>query len=252
MRAADEVLALERAAFEAWQAEEVAALGPWRLRFMHGVTSRANSVWAAPGEPPQGLTRAVEEVEAWYAARGLAATFQLSPIADARLDALLEGRGYALLDPVSVQVADAAHVAAFAPPRDGVSCGVALSDAWFELSGTRGRFSGAQVHVYRAFLARIAPRAGFARACDERGDSAAVGLTIVAPPYAGVFSMLTLPGQRRRGFGAALLGEIARFTLARGAARLYLQVDLTNTGAHALYARAGFRESHRYQYRRQA
>jgi len=252
MSAESEVLALERAAFEAWQAEEVAALGPWRLRFMHGVTGRANSVWAASGEPPQGFARATDEVEAWYAARGLAPTFQLSPISDARLDALLEARDYARLDPVSVQVADAARVGELLAGRDGVRCESALDDAWFELSGTRGRFHGAEIHVYRAFLERIAPRAGFALARDERGAAAAVGLTIVAPPYAGVFSMLTLPEQRRRGLAAALLGEIARFALARGATRLYLQVEMQNAGALTLYARAGFTESHRYWYRRRA
>jgi hypothetical protein len=38
----DAVSTLERAAFEAWRAEKVVALGPWWLRFMHGVTNRAN------------------------------------------------------------------------------------------------------------------------------------------------------------------------------------------------------------------
>jgi ribosomal protein S18 acetylase RimI-like enzyme len=246
-----EMLALESAAFEAWQAEDVAVLGPWRLRFMHGVTSRANSVWAGPGEPARGFARAIDEVEAWYAARKLAPTFQLAPIADPRLDALLGARGYAVVDPVSVQVADAARVAAL-PPRAGTTCESALSEDWFALSGTRGRFHGTQVPVYRALLERIAPRAGFALARDELGNAAAVGLTIVQPPYAGVFSMLTLPEQRRRGHGAALLGELARFALACGASQLYLQVELENAGARELYARAGFVESHRYWYRRRA
>ena len=64
--------------------------------------------------------------------------------------------------------------------------------------------------------------------------------------------MLTLPEQRRRGFADVLLGEIARFALARGATRLYLQVELENAPARALYARAGFSEAYRYHYRRRA
>lgn len=253
----DEVHALERAAFDAWTAQEIAPLGPWRLRFMHGVTNRANSVWAGPGEPPGGFARAIGEVEAWYAARGRPPIFQITPAADPRLDAQLAARGYEVFDPVSFRVAETARVAA-APSREGVraSCESALSDAWFELSGRRGRFRGPEVSVYRAFLDRLAGRAGFASAAlPETGPSAAigaVGFTVVAPPLAGVFSMLTLPEQRRRGLAEAVLGAIARFAIARDATRLYLQVEVDNAPALALYARAGFVEAHRYHYRRRA
>lgn len=246
----DEILALERAAFEAWQAEEVSALGPWRLRAMRGVTKRANSVWAAPGEPPGGFARAIAEAEAWYAARGLPTIFQIAPLADPRLDALLAERGYPAIEPVSFQIASAERVARLtARPGVRAECASALTEPWFDLSGRRGRFQGDASAVYRALLERIAPRAGFASA--RHGDAAlgAVGLTIVAPPLAGVFSMLTQPEQRRLGLAEALLGEIARFALARGAARLYLQVDVESAPARRLYTRAGFVETHRYHYR---
>jgi ribosomal protein S18 acetylase RimI-like enzyme len=248
---ADEVLALELAAFEAWGAAEVVALGPWRLRFMHGVTNRANSVWVGPGEPAGGFARAIAEVETFYAERALPAIFQITPVADPRLDALLAARGYGSFDAVSFQLADAARVAAIEPkPRASAACESALSDAWFEVSGRRGRFRGDDVAVYRAFLERLAGRAGFASVRDPGGEIAAVGLTIVAPPLAGVFSMLTLPEQRRRGLADAVLGASAHFALARGATRLYLQVEIENAAARALYARAGFAEAYRYHYRR--
>ena len=254
MLAQDQVLALERAAFDAWQAEEVVALGPWRLRFMHGVTNRANSVWAGPGEPAGGILRAIGEAEAFYAARARPSQFQITPASDARLDSLLAARGYERFDEVSVQLADASRVAA-SPARDGVAarCDGELGEEWFGLSGGRGRFHGADVAVYRAFLERIASRAGFAlgNASGAR-EPGAVGLTIVAPRLAGVFSMLTLPEQRRRGLADAVLGELARFALARGALRLYLQVEVANAPARALYARAGFSEAYRYHYRRRA
>ena len=245
---------LERAAFEAWQAEQVVALGPWRLRFMHGVTSRANSVWAGPGEPAGGLAHAIAEVEAFYAARGQPAIFQIAQLADERLDPLLAERGYEHFNEVSFQVASAERVALLVPREDiSARCDDVLGDDWFELSGRRGRFRDGDVAVYCAFLERIAPRAGFASARLAGAAMAdAVGLTIVAKPLAGVFSMLTLAEQRRRGLAEALLGEIARFALARGAQRLYLQVELDNAPARALYARAGFAESHRYHYRRRA
>jgi GNAT superfamily N-acetyltransferase len=72
---------------------------------------------------------------------------------------------------------------------------------------------------------------------------------VVEPPWAGVFSMLTLPERRGRGHGAEVLGAIARFALERGAGALYLQVEEENAAARSLYARAGFRTRYRYHYR---
>ena len=246
------ILELERAAFEAWQAEEIVALGPWRLRFMRGVTNRANSVWAGPGEPDGGFARAIDAAEAFYAARNLAPTFQITPSADARLDALLAERGYSSFDEVSMQTADASRVAN-GEARLGATahCEDALSEPWFDLSGRRGRFRSEDVAVYRAFLERIAQRAGFAIASSApNAEPGAVGLTILAPPLAGIFSMLTLPSHRRRGLAAAILRELARFAQTRGSRRLYLQVEVANTPAQALYTHAGFSEAYRYHYRR--
>lgn len=248
-----EILAIERAAFAAWPAAVVAPHGGWRLRFNHGVTNRGSSVWPGPGASERRLGERIEAVEGWYGARGAAACYQLSPAADPpELDAALAARGYAIHTPVSVELADAARVAALsAPVRAEASCAETLPDAWFELSGRRGRFRSEDVAVYRALLERLAGRAGFALVCVD-GEAAAVGLGVVEPPWAGVFSMLTLPAERGRRFGEAVLGALARWSLARGARRLYLQVEVDNDAARRLYARAGFAPRYAYHYRRAA
>jgi GNAT superfamily N-acetyltransferase len=247
-----EILALERTAFDAWPAAEVVPLGGWRLRFNHGVTSRGSSVWPGPCEGPLSLAERLDAVERFYAERGAAALYKLSPVADPpSLDAVLAERGYELREPVSVELADAARVAALAPPPGcDAECSDAMPEDWFELSGRRGRFTGGAVAVYRALLGRLAGRAGFALARLE-GEPAAVGLCVAGPPLAGVFSMLTLPGFRGRRLGEAVLGSAARWAAARGAARLYLQVDADNAPARRLYARAGFVPRYQYAYRSQ-
>ena len=247
-----EIRAIERTAFEAWPAAEAVALGGWWLRFNHGVTNRASSVWPGPGAGALPLEARVAEAESFYAARGAAACFQLSPAAEPpELDAVLAARGYGIPDPpVSVEIAAVEPLAERAAP-DGVGavCADELSEEWFELSGRRGRFRGAEVDVYRALLGRLAGRSGFALA-RVNGEAVAVGLGVAAPPWAGVFSMLTLPAQRGRGLGAAVLGAIARWARARGAGRLYLQVESDNGPARRLYARAGFVPRYAYHYRR--
>jgi GNAT superfamily N-acetyltransferase len=249
-----EILAIERAAFAAWPAAEVLPLGGWRLRFDHGVTQRGSSVWPGPGESELPLAARIEAAERCYAERGAKASFQLSPVADPReLDAALAARGYETpAAPVSVEIAALEPLAAN-HAFHGVEavCTHELSEEWFDLSGRQGRFHGADVEVYRALLDRLSGRAGFALARVD-GQAAAVGLAVVAPPWAGVFSMLTLPAQRGRRLGEAVLGAIARWVQARAASQLYLQVESDNAPARRLYARAGFVPRYAYHYRRQA
>jgi len=248
-----EVLAIERVAFDAWPAAEVRALGGWRLRFNQGVTSRGSSVWPGPGENGPALDARLEAVERFYAERGAAASYQLSPAADPpELDAVLAARGYEKSALVSVELASTAGVASLAaPPGMEARCDETLSEEWFELSGRRGRFAGEAVGVYRAMLGRLSGRAGFALA-RAGGTVAAAGLAVASPPWVGVFSMLTLPAWRGKRLGEAVLGAIARWAQARGASRLYLQVEADNVAARRLYARVGFEPRYPYHYRRQA
>ena len=82
----------------AWGAVERATLGDWALRASAGYTQRGNSV-VPVGSPGRPLAAAVDEVERWYAARGLPAKFALAgpqgfdPAGDP-LGALLLDRGY--------------------------------------------------------------------------------------------------------------------------------------------------------------
>ena len=91
---ATELLALERIGFDIWRAPDTDELDGWRLRFAHGVTGRANSVWPN-GDGAMPLETKLERVEAWYAARGFPARYQVT--AAARPPALAEAlaaRGY--------------------------------------------------------------------------------------------------------------------------------------------------------------
>jgi GNAT superfamily N-acetyltransferase len=105
--------------------------------------------------------------------------------------------------------------------------------------------------VYHALLERLAGHAGFALLRVD-GRAAAVGLGVLAPPWVGVFSMLTLPAQRGRRLGEAVLVGIARWAQGRGASRVFLQVESDNAPARRLYDRAGFVPRYAYHYRRQA
>jgi ribosomal protein S18 acetylase RimI-like enzyme len=247
---------IEQLAFDAWPAAEVERLGGWRLRFNRGVTNRANCVWPNELTGALALDERIARVEAAYRARGLPAKFQITPAAQPRgLDAELARRGYAEGAHVLVETAPAAAVAGPSDPARGVETEVAETpdEAWFELSGRRGRFRGESTGVYRGLLARLcaagpARRAAFALARLE-GEPVAVGLGVLEGAWAGIFSMRTLESARRRGAGVAVLRALARFAAARGVRTLYLQVERDAAPARALYARAGFGARYGYHYR---
>jgi ribosomal-protein-alanine N-acetyltransferase len=81
----------------------------------------------------------------------------------------------------------------------------------------------------------------------ESGDGSVAGVAVftlllaVFPPDAELESLAVDPRQRRRGFGAALLQEVAAESVAAGAEVLSLEVRGGNGGAIALYRRLGFK-----------
>ena len=76
-----------------------------------------------------------------------------------------------------------------------------------------------------------------------------VGFAVLERGWVGVFGMATEASQRRTGVGGSLLGALAAAAHARGARHLYLQVEVENAPAQALYRSLGFTRSHGYHYR---
>jgi GNAT superfamily N-acetyltransferase len=229
---------LEAVAYEFWCAPEVAELDGWRLRFAHGISGRANSVWPnGPGRLP--LDEKIDRAEEWYRARGVPVLFQLTEAAQpAGLQAALSARGYQPGTSVAVEVARLADVIERSDGEAAVTDDV--DDAWIRLwAGTRG-FENHDV----------------ARAILTHGDTAfarvgevAVGRGVAVGEWLGITAMATLPEVRRRGHARAIVHALARWAKTRGCRHAIVQVDTTNVAALTLYARAGFVPHHEYRYR---
>jgi ribosomal protein S18 acetylase RimI-like enzyme len=243
------VLELEEAAFRAWTASRVEALGGWRLRACPLPTRRTNSVWTCASEGGLELPARVAGVEAFYAGLGQPARFQLSPASQPPdLDAHLTARGYVVEAPVRVQAASVAGVAGQACAAGVRACVLDRPEGeWLDLAGRRGRFRD-QLDAFVELLARVGGRGGFALARVD-GEPAATALGVCEAPWCGVFAMATLAERRRHGAARALLAALAAWGAARGARQLYLQVETDNAVALALYAAAGFRDVYAYHYR---
>src|SRR5215831_17343494 len=114
MPSAAEVAELEAVGADLWVAPEVEELDGWRLRFAHGLTGRGNSV--LPNAGTLGVEEKIEQVEAWYAARGLPARYQITIAAQPGLTDALEARAYVPAgEPTTVEVAELPETKASVP-----------------------------------------------------------------------------------------------------------------------------------------
>ena len=230
---------LEAIAYDFWRSPEVAELDGWRLRFAHGVSGRANSVWPnADGLLP--LDEKIDRAEKWYRSRGVFVLFQLTEAArPAGLEDALVARGYVQrVAPVSVQVASVDDV--LARTRGDAALSATLDDAWVKLwAGTR-RFEN--LDAARAILTD--GTVAFARIGDV-----AVGRGSAVGDWLGITAMATLPEARRRGHARAVVHALADWGASQGCRYAMVQVDSANEAAMALYADAGFAPHHEYRYR---
>jgi GNAT superfamily N-acetyltransferase len=237
MPSAIEVLALEQVAYDVWRAPETEELDGWRLRFAHGLTGRANSVWPN-GYGVVPLVEKIARAEEWYARRGLPARFQMTEAArPTGLPAALEARGYRQPAPsVSVETAALPETA-----TGSADVREQLDDEWLALWAGSRDFD--DLDVARALLLGSPGRTAFARVGDL-----AIGRGVAVEGWLGVTSMVTVPGARRRGYAREILGALAAWARGRACMQALVQVESTNEPARALYAGFGFRPSHEYRY----
>ncbi|WP_064743932.1 GNAT family N-acetyltransferase [Actinomadura oligospora] len=218
---------------EAWPAAECVGHEGWVFRSAGGVTKRANSVW--PAVPVDDPDAAVDAAERFYADRGLPSVFSLSD--DPELDALLERRGYELVDPTLLMSRGLPGAA----PAEGVEIADEPSGAWVDTWwSVDGRYAD-QGPAARTIITGV--RADYAT------FGAGVGRGVPQGDWYGIYCMAVRPEARRRGVARQVLRALLHKGAAGGASRAYLCVTEKNLAAQALYAAEGFEVAGRYHYR---
>jgi N-acetylglutamate synthase len=263
--------ALERAAARHWRGVSESYLGSWLLRAASGFTGRANSALAL-GSPGRPLDDALAEVVAWYRSRGLPPMIQLP--ADHPLDPQLAERRWAVrpgaaivmtaipssaLVSSSAPVAGSALVSSSAPVAD-VRFDPSPDDAWL----ARYNYRGSCLPSIAKTVLMSAPEQYFASIRAPSGAPLAVArlsLDAAAPAdpgaanggaalrLAGLTAVEVDPAHRRSGLGGAITRAACAEAARRGADLIFLQTEVTNAPARALYESLGFHASHTYHYR---
>jgi N-acetylglutamate synthase len=244
MRSAAEICLLDALAADAWPAPVIEEVDGWRLRWGHGFTGRANSVWARREGRALSLDEKIAAAEGFYMGLGGRPMFQLSPASrPGSLDRELEQRGYERGQATSVEVAPTAEVwantaGAVWPLRIDARPDQTWLETWL---GVRG-FGDAM--VAEQIVCGTEAKTAYAQI-----DGVGVGRVALAHGWAGIFAMATVPHARRQGAARAILHSLAGWALGHGSGAMYLQVEESNGAARALYASAGFVQRYVYHYR---
>jgi ribosomal protein S18 acetylase RimI-like enzyme len=243
---------LERVAAVHWRGTEEEWLGDWLLRAAGGFTGRANS--ALPlGDPGLPLDEALAVVTRWYRERALPPMIAVPvPLDDdvqgRELDEQLTRRSWPTRPgPAFFMVADLPLAIPVSEPAGGreVLVSPEPDDAWAARYHYRG-----QDHlppVARQVLTSAREQA-FVSIRDGE-EVLAIARLSIADGWAGLTAVEVHPGHRRQGLGVVVTAAACLLAGQRGVQRVFLQVEVDNAPAQAMYQRLGFRYSHRYHYR---
>ena len=235
---------LEELSFRTWPPRETGRIGNWVVGATDGFTRRANSAHAL-GDPGLPLETAVDALEAWHRARGIAPCVKICPASPPGLDALLESCGWEVRTPATVMTLDltgSVTTGIVLPSVDSVP-----SSAWLSLSASWEGRSPCSVSHHAALLSRI-PRPGIVT-FEEVGIPCASGVCALDGRDAFLYDLVVDPARRGGGFGRSLTRGMLAWAASLGATRAVLQVLDTNAVARGLYESLGFEAHHGYHYR---
>ena len=244
----------ERRALSSWPPLESAPLGDWLLRASGGYSARANSV-LADGDPGVPLTEALDQVVAFYDARGLPPWAQVVVGSDVHRG--FEEAGWVLARPGEADslfqlgsVSAALRVVrrtlpTVVPPVTVVD----RTDAAWLADDERAR---AHADAARGVLegpSQVGFAAVTAPGTDDVIAKGRVAGALEGPDdWIGITNVWVSPGHRRSGLGLVVMGALLEWGAELGATTAYLQVRGDNPAALAVYERLGFLTHHAYRY----
>lgn len=208
-----------------------------------GFTGRGNSALVLTDPNGQDdLASRLDMVRTWYADHGLAPRLAIPLPHFARQSDHLLASGWQFAHGGRVLVTSLDAVAT-REPRHHVAIDTAPDPAWRDHYHYRG---GPLPDVGRRMLTR-GDQVGFASIRAD-GEVVAIGRGSITAGWLGVNAVEVAASHRRQGMAGAVLAALASWAQDRGAANVFLQVDLANTVAHSMYLAAGFRQHHTYRY----
>ena len=228
--------------------KEVEQFGKWYLRFNDGVTRRANSVLPIGLPNETDMEDAIDHVIRFYIERGTLPRFQMTNYsAPGSLDDILERKGFARHFPVFVETASISGI-----PQRSQSITTKIfstpTDEWMKAYESGSGYSAITMNIRKSLMMRSPLPKAFGAAIID-ANLVAVGLCVKSDEWCGLFNIATVPDYRRSGAGTAVSCRLLSWARKLGASKAYLQVEMENHPAFALYQQLGFEILYEYWYR---
>lgn len=220
-----------------WPAAATHRAGPWLIRDGQGGGKRVSAATAAAPVTEADIAQAEDAMRALHQA-----PLFMIRAGDEALDALLDARGYTIVDPVRVLVMPVAGltdkpvppVTAFAI-REPLAI---MAEIWAE-----GGIGPARLDV----MARAENRTGILVRWNEK--PAGTGFVACDGDIAMVHAVEVKPAQRRQGVAGWIMRAAAFWAQDQGARNMAVLCIEANTAANALYSALGFERAGHYHYR---
>jgi len=234
---------IELATIRTWPAAVTEERNGWLHLAAGGVTGRVNAVWPLAWRGGD-VDAAIDDAEAWYAARNLPARFKLTDgaVAPGDLAEALARRGYQAVSPTLIMTAPITPREAHVEVALTGSMGQAFDDAIRATSKDESEYDE------RHSIAVRAPQPAAFATIEREGRVAAIGMTAVTGELAGVFLMRTTPQARRQGLARRILSALLSQAHRWGARTAFLQVEADNAPAIGLYESEGFARLSTYRF----
>lgn len=232
----DLIAALEERLLHVWPAVTTHMLDGWAVRFAGGYTGRANSASAiTPGSRTEDAF--VTCVVAMYHQEKLTPQFRLSPVAHAGSAKILQQRGFVSRGLAHTMIADInpqylihdsrVHLS----PHPDMSWCVGVTD--------RQELAKRNLHALHAIVSRIREPVQFATVVIE-DEALGFGIAAIDRGWMELGSIVMDEKHRDKGLGRALVSTLLNWAAERNIKKAFLQVDVTNVPALALYRSFGF------------
>lgn len=236
--------AFERAGLEAWPGLDIKWDGAWVRRAAGGYTKRANSVQCLDPDDGEDADLRVISASTWMVMRGIKPVFRITPLAAPELVETLDEAGW--------QSIDHSHLFAMElgeqEPDPDAKLFPVLDPAFLEAQRKLQGYGDATLAGMRALLsALVVPATGIVVYRD--GEPAASGLMAVADAIVVTGNVITDPGRRRQGLGAAMMSSGLAWARTQGATTAALNVQADNPAGQALYQSLGYTHQYDYSYR---
>ena len=237
---------IEALGFRAWPAASSVYDGSWLVRLTAGHPSRRlNSVNALDRMDAADLEGRIARLARKFAGYDRPLVFRQTPLAPPALAEQLDREGWGHEGETIVMTGRAEEVADpdaldLLPVRDVGS----FVDAAIDVRPRARDYKSGLTEL----LTAITPEKGMF-VLAESDEPTATALAVHDGEFTGLFEVATHPSQRGRGLGRTITRAAIKWAAARGAERIWLQVEADNDAALALYRGLGFSEAYRYHYR---